>query len=104
VRSFDPAARNLLDLAAVPLLRMRTDLPVLVDPSHATGVRRAVIPLAAAAIAAGADGVMVEGHPEPGSARSDGPQALPLSALPRLFAQVGAIGAAVRPSLDLAAE
>jgi 3-deoxy-7-phosphoheptulonate synthase len=104
VRSFDPAARNLLDLAAVPLLRARTDLPVIVDPSHATGVRRAVIPLAAAAIAAGADGVMVECHPDPGSARSDGPQALPLTALPRLFAQVGAIGAAVRPSLDLAAE
>ena len=104
VRGFDPAARNLLDLAAVPLLRLRTDLPILVDPSHGTGVRRAVIPLAAAAIAAGADGVMVECHPDPGVARSDGPQALPLGSLPRLFALVDAVAALVRPTLEAAAE
>ncbi len=104
VRGFDPAARNLLDLAAVPLLRQRTDLPVIVDPSHGVGVRRAVIPLAAAAIAAGADGVMVECHPDPGVAKSDGPQALLLSSLPGLFARVEAIAAAVRPVLDAAAE
>lgn len=104
VRGFDPAARNLVDLAAVPLLRMRTDLPVIVDPSHGIGVRRAVIPIAAAAIAAGADGVMVECHPDPGVARSDGPQALLLSSLPGLFARVDVIAAAVRPVLDAAAE
>lgn len=104
VRGFDPAARNLLDLAAVPLLRMRTDLPVLVDPSHGVGVRRAVMPMAAAAIAAGADGVMVECHPDPGAAKSDGPQALPLSHVSRLFAQVDAVARAVRPSMMLAAE
>jgi 3-deoxy-7-phosphoheptulonate synthase len=102
VRGFDPAARNLLDLSAVPLMRMRTDLPVIVDPSHGVGVRRAVIPMAAAAIAAGADGVMVECHPDPGVARSDGPQALLLSSLPSLFARVEAIAATIRPTLAAA--
>jgi 3-deoxy-7-phosphoheptulonate synthase len=104
VRGFDPAARNLLDLAAVPLLRKRTDLPVIVDPSHGVGVRSAILPMAAAAIAAGADGVIVECHPDAGVARSDGVQALPLDALPRLFAQTSAIAAAVRPALAAAAE
>ncbi len=104
VRGFDPAARNLLDLAAVPLLRQRTDLPIFVDPSHGTGVRKAVLPMAAAAVAAGADGVLVECHPDAGVARSDGPQALPLAALPRLFGLVQGISALVRPSLDAAAE
>ncbi len=103
VRSFDPAARNLLDLAAVPLLQARTDLPVLVDPSHGVGVRRAVLPMAAAAIAAGADGVIVECHPDPGVARSDGFQALTFAMLERLFAQVAAVSSVVRP-LSLAAE
>ena len=104
VRGFDPAARNLLDLAAVPLLRLRTDLPVLVDPSHGVGVRSAVLPMAAAAIAAGADGVLVECHPDAGVARSDGVQALSLEVLPRLFAQTYALAAAIRPSMATAAE
>lgn len=104
VRGHDPAARNLLDLAAVPLLRQRTDLPIFVDPSHGTGVRRAVVPMAAAAIAAGADGVLVECHPDPGSARSDGPQALPLGALPALFGLVSAVAGVSRATLDAAAE
>lgn len=99
VRGFDPAARNLLDLSAVPLLRLRTDLPVLVDPSHGVGVRAAVLPMAAAAIAAGADGVIVECHPDAGVARSDGLQALSLSSLPRLFAQTHALAMAIRPSM-----
>jgi len=104
VRSFDPAARNLLDLAAVPLLKMRTDLPVLVDPSHGVGVRRAVLPMAAAAIAAGADGVMVECHPDAGSARSDGAQAISLEAVSRLFEQVAAVSLAISPQIAAAAE
>jgi 3-deoxy-7-phosphoheptulonate synthase len=102
VRGFDPAARNLIDIAAVPLLRQRTDLPIVVDPSHGVGVRRAVMPIAAAAIAAGADGVMVECHPDPGVSRSDGPQALLLSSLPALFARVEAIAMTVRPALEAA--
>ena len=104
VRGFDPSSRNLLDLAAVPLLRQRTDLPILVDPSHGVGVRAAVMPMAAAAIAVGADGVIVECHPDPGVARSDGVQALSLDVVPRLFAQTLAIAAAVRPSMAAAAE
>jgi 3-deoxy-7-phosphoheptulonate synthase len=95
VRSFDPAARNLLDLAAVPLLRARTHLPVIVDPSHGVGVRDAVIPMACAAVAAGADGVMVEVHPDPGSARSDGFQALTLPMLGDLVKRVRAVESAL---------
>jgi 3-deoxy-7-phosphoheptulonate synthase len=91
VRSFDPAARNLLDVAAVPLLRARTHLPVMVDPSHGVGVRDAVIPMACAAIAAGADGVMVEVHPDPGSAKSDGFQALTLPMLADMVKRVRAV-------------
>jgi 3-deoxy-7-phosphoheptulonate synthase len=76
VRGFDPATRNLLDLGAVVLLRQVHGLPVLVDPSHAAGRRDLVVPLARAALAAGADGLLVESHPNPQAARSDGPQAL----------------------------
>jgi 3-deoxy-7-phosphoheptulonate synthase len=76
VRSFDPSRRNLLDLSIVPALRERTRMPVVVDPSHATGRRALVIPMAKAAVAAGADGIMVEVHSRPQEALSDGAQAL----------------------------
>ena len=76
IRTFETATRNTLDLAAVPLLKAKSHLPVLVDPSHATGIRELVIPMALAAAAAGADGVMVEVHIDPPSALSDGPQSL----------------------------
>ncbi len=76
IRSFDPATRATLDLAAVPVLRELTHLPLLVDPSHAAGRRALVPPLARAALAVGADGLLVEVHPDPASALSDGPQAL----------------------------
>jgi len=94
VRSFDPSTRNLLDLGAVALLRHVHRLPVLADPSHATGRRDLVLPLARAALAAGACGVMVEVHPRPGEALSDGPQALSLEAARRLAAMVAASGEA----------
>ncbi len=81
IRSFDPAVRNTLDLAAVPLLQRTSPFPVVVDPSHGTGKRELVVPMALAALAAGADGVMVEVHPNPQDALCDGPQAL----LPRDF-------------------
>ena len=84
IRTFEPSTRNTLDLSAVPILRERTHLPILVDPSHACGVRRWVRPLAAAALAVGADGVMVEIHPEPHRALSDGPQSLPFDEFARL--------------------
>jgi 3-deoxy-7-phosphoheptulonate synthase len=84
VRGFDPATRNLLDLGAVVLLREVHGLPVVVDPSHAAGRRDLVVPLARAALAAGADGLLVESHPNPRAARSDGPQALDPAGLQRL--------------------
>jgi 3-deoxy-7-phosphoheptulonate synthase len=76
IRGFDPTTRNTLDLAAIPAVKARSHLPVIVDPSHGTG-RAAFVPaMARAACAAGADGVMVEVHPRPESARSDAEQAL----------------------------
>lgn len=84
IRTFSDFTRFTLDLAAVPVLKRETHLPVIVDPSHATGRRDMVIPMARAAIAAGADGVMVEVHHRPEEALSDGPQAL----LPEQFAQL----------------
>jgi 3-deoxy-7-phosphoheptulonate synthase len=76
IRGFDPSTRNLLDLGAVALLAAVHRLPVIVDPSHATGRRDLVLPLARAGLAAGAAGVMIETHDDPGRALSDGPQAL----------------------------
>ncbi|MCR4892090.1 MAG: 3-deoxy-7-phosphoheptulonate synthase [Lachnospiraceae bacterium] len=76
IRTFETATRNTLDLSAVPVLKAKTHLPVIVDPSHATGVRNYVPPLAKAAIAAGADGLMIEVHNDPSRALSDGPQSL----------------------------
>ena len=76
IRTFETATRNTLDISAVPVLRSRTHLPVIVDPSHATGVRAYVAPLAKCAVAAGADGLMIEVHPCPACALSDGPQSL----------------------------
>jgi 3-deoxy-7-phosphoheptulonate synthase len=96
VRSFDPASRNLLDLAAVPLLRARTHLPILVDPSHGVGVRHAIGPMALAAVAAGADGLMLECHPDPGLARSDGFQALTPAELLAIADRARAVALAVR--------
>jgi 3-deoxy-7-phosphoheptulonate synthase len=79
IRSFEPGTRATLDLGGLALARLRTGLPVIADPSHAAGTRALVQPLALAALAAGADGLIVECHAEPGRARSDGPQALTLA-------------------------
>ncbi len=95
LRTFDPAARNLLDLAAVPLLKQRTHLPVAVDPSHGVGVKAAILPMALAAVAAGADAVMVECHPDPGAAKSDGFQALTPDELVQLGQRLRVVAQAV---------
>ena len=94
IRTFETATRNTLDLSAIPVLKQKTHLPVVVDPSHATGNYQYVTPMAFAAIAAGADGLMIEVHPDPENAVSDGPQSLTpkkfssmMSKL-RLFAEV----------------
>jgi 3-deoxy-7-phosphoheptulonate synthase len=84
IRTFETATRNTLDLNAVPLLKEWTHLPVIVDPSHGTGIWSLVTPMALASIAAGADGIMIEVHPEPQTALSDGPQQLK----PRRFADL----------------
>ena len=76
IRTFETATRNTLDLSAVCVLKEKTHLPVIVDPSHATGVRSYIPPLTRAAAACGADGIMVEVHPNPACAMSDGPQSL----------------------------
>jgi 3-deoxy-7-phosphoheptulonate synthase len=76
IRTFETVTRNTLDLGSVVMLKRMTHLPVIVDPSHGMGVWQGVIPMARAAIACGADGVMVEVHPAPSEARSDGPQSL----------------------------
>jgi len=76
IRTFETATRNTMDVSAVPVLNELSHLPVILDPSHACGKWNYVAPLAYAAIAAGADGIMVEVHPEPEKAMSDGPQSL----------------------------
>ena len=76
IRTFETATRNTLDLSAIPVLKQKTHLPVVVDPSHATGNYQYVAPMSFAAVAAGADGLIVEVHPDPEHASSDGPQSL----------------------------
>jgi len=88
IRTFEPSTRNTLDLSAVCVLRKKTHLPVIVDPSHATGVREYVEPLAKAAVAVGADGLMIEVHPDPKHALSDGPQSLTFDEFDRLMQDI----------------
>jgi 3-deoxy-7-phosphoheptulonate synthase len=95
IRTFETATRNTLDVAAVPVLKARTHLPVLVDPSHAAGDRAWVAPLARAAVAAGADGLLVEVHHDPDRARSDGKQSLTLAGFDELVVQTRRVAAAV---------
>jgi 3-deoxy-7-phosphoheptulonate synthase len=95
VRGFDGSTRNVLDLAAIPLLRQLSHLPIIADPSHGTGRRSLVPAMARAAVAAGADGVMIEVHPEPDLAQSDGPQSLPLEEFPALMRELHAVAEAV---------
>jgi 3-deoxy-7-phosphoheptulonate synthase len=77
IRTFERSTRYTLDIGAVPVLKQETHLPVIVDPSHAAGRRELVLPLARAAVAAGADGIIVEAHPRPDEALCDGPQQIP---------------------------
>jgi len=99
IRTFETATRNTLDLAAVPLVRSLSHLPIMVDPSHATGHRHLVAPMALAAVAAGADGLLIEVHPNPEEALSDGPQSLTpdqftalMTDVQRLVAALGGAG------------
>lgn len=88
IRTFETATRNTLDISAVPVLKEKTHLPVIVDPSHATGVYSYVPPLAKAAVACGADGLMIEVHNDPAHAMSDGPQSLTFENFRELSAEL----------------
>jgi 3-deoxy-7-phosphoheptulonate synthase len=88
IRTFEKVTRNTLDLSAVPVLRRLTHLPVLVDPSHATGSRDLIAPMAKAAVGAGADGLMIEVHPNPDSALSDSAQQLDLGQFATLMEEI----------------
>lgn len=95
VRSFDNHTRNLLDLTAIPVVKSLSHLPIIADPSHGTGLRAKVIPMARAAVAAGADGIMVEVHPEPDRALSDGAQSLYPDQFDELMSQIAVIARAI---------
>ncbi len=99
VRSFDPQTRNLLDLTAIPIVHKLSHLPIIADPSHGTGLRGKVRPMARAAVAAGADGLLVEVHVRPDEALSDGAQSLEPEEFSRLMDEVEPIARALGRSL-----
>jgi 3-deoxy-7-phosphoheptulonate synthase len=99
IRTFETATRNTLDLNAVPLLKEWTHLPVIVDPSHGTGLWSLVTPMALAAVAAGADGLLIEVHPHPETALSDGPQQLRLNVFADLMKALAPVATAVGRAL-----
>jgi 3-deoxy-7-phosphoheptulonate synthase len=99
IRTFETATRNTLDLTAVPLLKQWTHLPVVVDPSHGTGIWSLVMPMALAAVAAGADGLLIEVHPSPETALSDGPQQLRPERFAELMTALRAVAEAVGRTL-----
>ena len=95
VRGFDPATRNIFDLSAIPVVHGLSHLPIIADPSHGTGHREMVIPMARAAVAAGADGLLVEVHPHPDRALSDGAQSLYPEQFARLMKETRIIAEAI---------
>jgi len=95
VRSFDTHTRNLLDLTAIPVVKALSHLPIIADPSHGTGIRSKVTPMARAAVAAGADGIIVEVHPDPPKAMSDGGQSLYPEQFAELMEQIRVIAHAI---------
>jgi chorismate mutase len=101
IRTFETKTRNTLDVAAIPVLKRETHLPVFVDPSHAGGRAHLVSPLSLAAIAAGADGLIIEVHPSPAAALSDGEQSLPPRAFATLVRQIAVVAGAVGREIDV---
>ena len=95
IRTFEPMTRNTLDISAVPLVHALSHLPVIIDPSHSSGKRELVGPLARAAVAVGADGIMVDVHPRPETALCDGPQAITTEEIAALVADVIAVARAI---------
>jgi 3-deoxy-7-phosphoheptulonate synthase len=99
IRTFESATRNTLDISAVPVIKRASHLPVIIDPSHAAGVRDYIPAMARAAIAAGADGILVEVHPKPEDALSDGPQSLRFEEFERMMDELRPVARAVGRSL-----
>jgi 3-deoxy-7-phosphoheptulonate synthase len=99
VRTFDPATRNMFDLTAIPIVQQLSHLPIVADPSHGTGIRDLVLPMARAAVAAGANGILVEVHPNPERALSDGAQSLYPEQFVQLVGELRAIAAAIGRTL-----
>jgi 3-deoxy-7-phosphoheptulonate synthase len=95
IRTFETSTRNTMDISAIPVLKRLSHLPVLADPSHATGRRDYVVPMARAAIAAGADGLLVEVHPDPDHAVSDGAQTLDPSLFSQMMREIKAVADAI---------
>ncbi len=104
IRTFETATRNTLDVAAVPVVQKQSHLPVFIDPSHASGKRPYVAALALAGVAAGCDGLMIEVHPNPDHALSDGMQSLSFEELNDLMPRMAAVAQAVGRSLPVGAE
>ena len=88
IRTFETATRNTLDISAIPIVKKLSHLPIIADPSHGTGRRDKVAPMARAAVAAGADGLLIEVHPDPENALSDGAQSLTFPMFDDLMAQI----------------
>jgi 3-deoxy-7-phosphoheptulonate synthase len=104
IRTFEPATRNTLDVSAVPVLQSMSHLPVFIDPSHAAGKRAFVPALSLAAVAAGADGLIIEVHPNPDMAMSDGAQSLNFEEFDALMPKIAAVAEAVGRNLPLPVE
>ena len=104
IRTFENYTRNTLDLSAIPALKKLSHLPIIVDPSHATGRWRLVSPMAKAAIAVGADGLIIEVHPDPRSSLSDGAQTLKIETFTQLMKELSPIVQAVGRELGTSAE
>jgi len=99
IRTFETATRNTLDIGAIPVVKKKSHLPIIADPSHGIGIRDKVIPMARACVAAGADGIMVEVHHDPDHAKSDGAQSLFPDQFDQLMQEIRLIAAAIGRSV-----
>jgi 3-deoxy-7-phosphoheptulonate synthase len=95
IRTFETYTRNTLDLSAVPIIKEISHLPIIVDPSHGTGKWNLVTPMSRAAVAAGADGLLIEVHPDPTSALSDGPQSLNFETFDMLVDEISKVASII---------
>ncbi len=99
IRTFETMTRNTFDINAIPMLKQLSHLPVFADPSHGVGVRHGIAAVARAAVAAGADGLLIEVHPDPARALSDGAQSLTFAEFKDLMSGVRAVAAAIGRSV-----